>query len=401
MHRRTSAIIFASLIVFFACSKTSIKVGTVGHDGGGEDHVTPIGGNTSVPVDASSDGGGVAATDGGGLSSGGVLGSGGLLGSGGAPGTGGLVGSGGALGTGGSLPRDASIVETASLPLFDAEAAGDVPVMADAFVCPSASDSRVEGDGTTVWSWRFVWQRDDLASVCASYGTGAKMVLEINSSVLVAPASALPSCTVEETMGIGSRTCVAYGMGRIEADCLAGELEFEMTTNQAPRIGWDYPNGYYHIESSENPNTARKFVQTDTTCSSTMVPHSGPIPDLGTLLLRQVTPITANGSPDFDAYTEPAANGQPCQFHTECTSNQQCFIDAQITDCLAGPVGHCVFFMPSNCVAYPGCRCIRMSGLSCGGSPGLRCDYIVAAPNPQPATNSLCAACFPFGDAGY
>ena len=334
---------------------------------------------------------------------------GGTPGSGGTLGTGGLPGSGGALVSGESF-LDANLAETAPWPLSDAGSVDarsadptDAPITADAFVCPNPSESHVDGDGATTWSWHFVWQRDNLANVCASYGTGAKMVLEIEGSVLVGPASTLPTCTNEEVMGIGSRTCVASGMGRLEADCLAGELQFEMTTNQAPRIGYVYPSGYYHVESQENPNTARKFVQTDTDCSSELIPHSGPIPDLATLLLRQLTLNAPSGQTDFDAYNEPSANGQPCQFHTDCKGpgpGQQCFIDAQVTDCQAGPVGHCVLFQMSNCVAYPGCYCFHPYGPSCGGAPGTRCDYIVATPNPQPSTDSLCAACLPTPDAG-
>jgi hypothetical protein len=94
--------------------------------------------------------------------------------------------------------------------------------------CPYPDDTRVDNNGNTLWWWRFDWQQADLASLCASHGADAKMVIEHR---MQGPgiASALPACTNSEVMGYGDHACAMAGLVRLEVACTAGYVLFEAT----------------------------------------------------------------------------------------------------------------------------------------------------------------------------
>jgi hypothetical protein len=146
------------------------------------------------------------------------------------------------------------------------------------------SGSRTDGNGTTWWWWYFHWQSasPDLAGFCATYGSGAVMVLEVavppNPSAGASPASTLPPCTSDEIWQGSSRACSVANAFRFEAPCTTGEMLVELPSENTF-------NGYYHFESAEVPAPPRHLVNQDVHCSRDLfvtAPNSGPlVPDGG------------------------------------------------------------------------------------------------------------------------
>lgn len=258
----------------------------------------------------------------------------------------------------------------------------------DATPCPYPNTSREDGSGKTYWWFQFDWRQDNLGDICASYGPGAKMVVELSRGSTPAPVTGLPVCTGEEVMGAGGRSCAAGA--RLETDCMAGQMLFEADAE----IGSEYAPYYFHIESPQIPDPPRRLLEPDATCSRTLHPR--------------FLPMVPAGSPDVGADSgglfadlyDPSRHGQPCQTNTDCPSyGQECVIDAAVTDCQVGPIGRCVPFTASNCVAWSiGCYCLRRFGGMCGGIPGTSCGnlYPPGAPVPvNPQSGTRCHACLP------
>ena len=245
--------------------------------------------------------------------------------------------------------------------------------------CPNyPSGYRVDSDGG-LWWWRhFGWKQDDLASVCASYGPGAKMVLE-TSVGMPPPVTDLPVCSNAETMGGGSHACAMSGFWRFEADCTAGEMLFEVPWQTAV-------SGYYHIESAQIPDSARRVVTADTTCYREQRPGTGPILPAGAAPAAYTSGADP-GAFDYSAANEPAGNGQPCRTNSDCPrpSSQRCFIDAPLSACPDSANGRCVPYRMGNCMLQPGCGCVSFYQGVCG-SAGATCRYLGSS-------TSGCAAC--------
>ena len=266
--------------------------------------------------------------------------------------------------------------------LYPSRGLGFVPSAPDSSVpsCPMyPSTSRVDSTGNMVWWWHFGWQQSDLASVCASYGPDAKMVLELGGEK-DPPATSLPECTNSEVMGGGAHACTILGRWRVEADCTAGDLLFELPIQAG--------SGYYHVESAQVPDAARRFVVSDATCPRDLRPSTGPV--LGAEALAAGVPISNYPESNYSIgrLDEPAANGQPCHTNGDCPrpDDQRCFIDAAISDCESAPAGRCVYHRTSNCIIWPGCVCLSFYGTICGSYPGTNCGYLSSA-------TSGCAAC--------
>jgi hypothetical protein len=253
--------------------------------------------------------------------------------------------------------------------------------------CPTYPNTwRVDEAGRTLWWSHFNWQQDDLASVCASYGPNAKMVLELVGATNDL-ATSLPTCSNAEVLGGGTQVCAVANSWRVETECTRGDLLFE-----SPATTLGISTGYYHIESAQVPDSARRFVSSQSPCVRDGRPGTGPVLSASALAISLRYPEGVDaGSYDFNNLTEPAANGQPCRIDSDCPrpSGQICFIDAALTACPTEPIGRCVANFRSNCILYKGCGCARFYGTTCASAPGLQCGHL-----------SGCSACSLSADAG-
>jgi hypothetical protein len=140
---------------------------------------------------------------------------------------------------------------------------------------------RVDDAGVSQWSWYFHWSSSEpLASVCASYGVGAKVVLEVDLPTDPHASSPLPACTTDEVRNGTSRACVIAGAYRFEVDCAAGELYFELPSENTI-------HAWYHMEGSLVTQIRRYIVGQGVECSRSIfvvgfaaapTPDAGPLP---------------------------------------------------------------------------------------------------------------------------
>jgi hypothetical protein len=263
-------------------------------------------------------------------------------------------------------PRSLSLGEGLPLPPSPLDGAVGCPMV--------PSTWRVDEAGRTLWWAHFNWQQDDLASVCASYGPGAKMVLELVGAANDQAAS-LPTCSNAEVMGGGTQVCAVANSWRVETECTKGDILFE-----SPATTLGSPTGYYHIESSLVPDSARRFVDAQSPCVRDARPGTGPVLSASALAAGPQYPAAVDASPyGFEKLTEPAANGQPCRVNSDCPRSpmqQICFIDTELTACPDTPIGRCVANFESNCILYKGCACARFYGTTCASAPGFRCGHL-------------------------
>ena len=130
--------------------------------------------------------------------------------------------------------------------------------------------SREGSTGPAWYWWYFHWDAiGDLRGFCASYGDGAKMVLEVVDPRNSAPSTALPPCASDEISRGGTRACVVPDSYRFEVDCTAGGLLFELPSDRAF-------TGYYHVESAQVPGAARHAVVQDPNCARDVYITGGP-----------------------------------------------------------------------------------------------------------------------------
>jgi hypothetical protein len=176
--------------------------------------------------------------------------------------------------TGGPTPApvrpDAGLSPSDTGPATDATApsAGDAPASVDAPECTQyPQEPIVDSMGTTRWVWNFNWQQSDLANICASYGVGARMVVELSLPMYGVFESG-PNCTSDEILNGGTRACAVAGAFRYETLCEFGEATFE-TPGDTMLVG------YYHIESKEIPGAPRKSLGQDAHCPRALSPSSG------------------------------------------------------------------------------------------------------------------------------
>jgi hypothetical protein len=254
-------------------------------------------------------------------------------------------------------------VETPGAASPDTITADDVPSCA-----VYAGMPRVDGDGAALYVWRFDWRQDNLASLCASYGDDARMVIEHRLGTL-ATTSALPSCTTAEVMGYGDHACAMAGWIRIEVGCTAGCVLFE-GAGSYDSVRWGGP-GYYHIESAQYPLLPRRLMISDKTDKHALHPRFVPMAPAGSPEVGTDTGIDTFLIMDYD----PAENGQPCHSSGDCPSGKTCFVDAPVGDCQSGPIGHCVPRIMSNtCHFDQTCAsCLILFGTVCSGLPGYAC----------------------------
>jgi hypothetical protein len=154
----------------------------------------------------------------------------------------------------------------------------DSPGSGDAWSCNLPP--RVDAEGVTQWSWRLQWWGNgDLAAACASYGAEAKMVMEVDVPTNPRASSTLPDCTTDEVLSGATRACAIAGAYRFEADCAAGELRFELPSENTF-------HGYYHIEGAAVVETMRHLLGQNVECSRQVFTRTGvsaapPAPDAG------------------------------------------------------------------------------------------------------------------------
>ena len=165
--------------------------------------------------------------------------------------------------------HDASQSETAGPGSETAAPDGNPPsdtrlvVPAEVGTCSNyPSAPRVDSAGVDQWSWYLHWfgVTGDLASTCASYGAGAKMVLEVDVPQDPAASNTLPDCSVDEVLNGASQVCAIAGAYRFEADCAAGKVLFEMPSQYTF-------HGYYHIEGPLVSVVYRQLVSQDVHCT--------------------------------------------------------------------------------------------------------------------------------------
>ncbi len=127
--------------------------------------------------------------------------------------------------------------------------------------CQYPLDSHVDATGNAVWWWRFHWQDQNLATTCAAWGADAKMILEVDVPANPSGSgTALPTCATDTlSTGSGPR-CAMANSWRFETACTDGQLMVELPSSNVF-------HGYYHVESSAHPNSARHLVSQDDHCS--------------------------------------------------------------------------------------------------------------------------------------
>lgn len=241
--------------------------------------------------------------------------------------------------------------------------------------CPMyPTATRVDGDGHTLLWWRFDWQQDDLASVCASHGADAKMVIEHRMQG-PGTTNALPACTNAEVMGHGDHACAMAGLVRLEVDCMAGHVLFEATKDW-DIVHWGGP-GYYHIESTAYPLLTRRLMMVDPTCGRLLHPRFVPMAPAGS---PEVGVDTASTSAHASmlGWNDPYENGQLCRSGTDCRAGHACFFDEPVSDCQSTPLGRCVPYESSNtCALSHTCGwCLVLFGTTCTAFPGHSCALI-------------------------
>ena len=276
------------------------------------------------------------------------------------------------------------------VPVADGGVAGpEVGADAGDPTCSSyPSTSRVDSSGKAYWWFNFNWRQPNLADICASYGAGAKMVVELWWGSTPSPVTGLPTCTGFELMGAGGRSCAAGA--RLETDCTAGQMLFEADAE----TGSEYDAYFFHIESPQFPDPPRRLIEPDATCPRYLHPRFMPMAPAGSPDVGEDT------GGDFADVYDPSRYGQPCQTNADCPLfGQECVIGAPVSDCLAGPIGRCVLYMPTNCVAFPnGCYCLHTFGNVCADAPGTACGNIYppgSAIPTNPQTGTRCHACLP------
>jgi hypothetical protein len=122
--------------------------------------------------------------------------------------------------------------------------------------CSYPTESSLSDAGETLWSWYFNWASasPDLASMCAAWGADAKMILEV-----MVPASTtgtgttLPICTADAITTGSGPACSVANSRRFEAACADGHLLFALPSQNVI-------DAFYHIESSNRPNSRRWTV---------------------------------------------------------------------------------------------------------------------------------------------
>ena len=162
--------------------------------------------------------------------------------------------------------------------------------------CQYPAESHVNATGDTVWSWRFHWQDVNLAATCAAWGADAKVILEVDIPANPSGSgTTLPTCPLDTlSTGAGPR-CAMANAWRFEAVCTDSQLIVEL-----PSINTFH--GYYHVESTTYPNSARHLVSQDIHCS------------------RDLYLFMGIGSPPSTVPPKTDA-GDPC---AACTAGQVC-----------------------------------------------------------------------------
>ena len=180
-----------------------------------------------------------------------------------------------------TLPREAFVALACSVALAACTHEGTVAWAPDAspdapvsqMVIPDASapvdtagcslyplTSRWGSTGPAWYWWYFHWDAiGDVRGFCASYGDGAKMVIEVVDPRNPAPSTALPTCASDEILRGGTRACAVPDSYQFEVDCTAGGLLFELPSDRAF-------TGYYHVESAQVPEAARHPILQDLNC---------------------------------------------------------------------------------------------------------------------------------------
>jgi hypothetical protein len=124
--------------------------------------------------------------------------------------------------------------------------------------CQYPAESHVGSDGQAWWWWRFHWQD---TSVCAAWGSDAKLIVEVDAPANPGDASGgLRACTLDELWLDNAAPCAMANTWRFQASCTAGELLLDLPSS-------NLFHGYYHVESSTFPSSARHLINQDIHCS--------------------------------------------------------------------------------------------------------------------------------------
>jgi hypothetical protein len=132
----------------------------------------------------------------------------------------------------------------------------DAPDTSPATGCQYPTEPGVSDAGEELWWWYFNWTSasPSLAAMCAAWGADAKMILEV-----MVPASttgtgtSLPICTSEAIATGSGPACSVADSRRFEAACTDGQFLFALPSQ-------DTIDAYYHVESSNYPNSRRWTV---------------------------------------------------------------------------------------------------------------------------------------------
>jgi hypothetical protein len=145
----------------------------------------------------------------------------------------------------------------------DASWGPEVSVIPDAApdtACQYPADSHLNAADDTVWWWRFHWQDANLAATCAAWGADAKVILEVD--VPANPSGSgttLPDCALDTLSTGAGPTCAMANAWHFEAVCTDGQLMVELPSSNTF-------HGYYHVESTNYPNSPRHLVGQDPHC---------------------------------------------------------------------------------------------------------------------------------------
>jgi hypothetical protein len=195
-------------------------------------------------------------------------------------------------------PGDAAPPADATLP--DGNTPPEIGLEAERSCSQYPATSRTDSNGTTWYWWYLHWQSasNDLAGFCASYGASASMVVEVGIPQNPSPQTTLPICTNDEIWNGGSRACAVADSYRFEAPCGAGELLFELPSQN----GFD---GFYHFESAQLPALPRHLITQDVHCSRDLyvtAPAPGP-------LVLDAGIDSSDGGVCKSIYTSPGCGG--------------------------------------------------------------------------------------------
>jgi hypothetical protein len=206
--------------------------------------------------------------------------------------------------------------------------------------CLDSTESHVGSDGQAWWWWRFHWQN---TSACAAWGSDAKVIVEVDAPSNPSDASGgLRICSLDELSSDNGSPCAMANTWRFQASCTAGELLLDLPSN-------NLFHGYYHVESSTFPSSARHLINQDVHCSRDLYLPTGlgsaPVLPDGGVDGSDATCAAPKASVDAGAGCGPdeawitstigifnAFCGKLCRNTSECPTGMTCVFNTSAPD---------------------------------------------------------------------